>query len=479
MAGTARQGLWRNRDFLVLWSGQAVSVFGTRVSNLALPLLVLATTHSAAQAGLITSARMLPYLVLGLPAGALMDRWNRKAAMILCDLARCIALGSVPLAWMFGHLTIAQLYAVALVQGTAFVFFNVAEMACLPNVASREDLPQATAMDSAAGSAASLAGPALAGTIISAARTTAAGAVLAYLVDAATYLTSVSSLAFIRVPFQAERDANARHSLYGDVVEGLQFLWRDQKLRTLAFTAWALSFLYAPVSLAMIVLMRDLLHASAQAIGLLFSLSAVGGLIGCSVAARMGSRVPFGVVIIGSIVVQALVTPLVGLAHSITAMIVGWGIAFMMDPIFSMASTTYRLAMTPDDMRARVHGIYRLGAYGAEPLGTAIGGLCLGVVGPRSEILAVAMGVGLCAVAVTFTSIRKTPWPNLTQPHEHEHLHERLEHSHPHIDDKHHQHEHDGPVDPGRSHTHWHTHEPLAHSHVHVPDLHHRHLDQL
>jgi MFS family permease len=162
MVKPERSALWRNQDFLLLWSGQAVSVFGTRVSNLALPLLALATTHSAAQAGLITSARMLPYLVLGLPAGALMDRWNRKAAMILCDLARCIALGSVPLAWMFGHLTIAQLYAVALVQGTAFVFFNVAEMACLPNVASREDLPQATAMDSAAGSAASLAGPALA-----------------------------------------------------------------------------------------------------------------------------------------------------------------------------------------------------------------------------------------------------------------------------------------------------------------------------
>src|SRR5579872_6694369 len=107
---TKRWALWHNRDFALLWSGQLVSYFGTRVSNLALPLLALAATHSPGQAGLITSARMLPYLVLGLPAGALVDRWNRKTVMIVCDVARCLTLGSVPLAWALGHLSLMQLY---------------------------------------------------------------------------------------------------------------------------------------------------------------------------------------------------------------------------------------------------------------------------------------------------------------------------------------------------------------------------------
>ncbi len=116
--------LWRNRDFVLLWSGQAVSTLGTRFSGLALPLLVLAVTYSPAQAGLIGALSFLPYLVFGLPAGALVDRWDRKRTMALCDLARCIAFGSVPLAVALGRLTMPQLYLVALVDGTSFVLIQ-------------------------------------------------------------------------------------------------------------------------------------------------------------------------------------------------------------------------------------------------------------------------------------------------------------------------------------------------------------------
>lgn len=102
----AARPLWRNFDFLLLWSGQTVSTLGTNISGLALPLLVLALTHSPALAGLVTAVRQLPYLLVSLPAGALVDRWNRKKAMIYCDLVRWLALGSVPLAFVLGHLTL-------------------------------------------------------------------------------------------------------------------------------------------------------------------------------------------------------------------------------------------------------------------------------------------------------------------------------------------------------------------------------------
>ncbi len=396
----ARISLWRNRDFVLLWSGQAISVLGTRVSGLALPLLVLATTHSAAQAGLITSARMAPYLVLGLPAGALVDRWNRKTVMIVGDLARCIALGSVPFAWILGHLSLAQLYLVALVQGTAFVFFNVAEIAALPNVVPAEDLPRAAALDSLAGSAGSLVGPGLAGAIISAARTTAAGAVLAYLVDSVTYLVSVASLAFIRVPFQGKRSAGEVASLRSQIAEGLRFLWANRSLRALAAASWTLSFLYAGVPLAMIVLARDHLHASARAIGLVFSLSAVGGIIGAAIAPRIQARLGLRKVIVCSIALQALFTPVVGLAGSTAVMTLGWALVFLLDPVFGTVSSSYRLAITPDTVQGRVQSIYRLGAYGAEPLGAALSGVCLELISPRAEILAVAAAAALCAVAM-------------------------------------------------------------------------------
>src|SRR5205085_3017078 len=132
--------LRRNRDYMLLWSGQIVSSTGTRVSQLALPLLVLALTNSPAQAGLVGAMRGIPYALFILPAGALVDRWNRKLVMILCDTGRALALGSIPLALLLGHLTLAQLYIVSLVEGTLFTFFNLSETACLPQVVEKEQL---------------------------------------------------------------------------------------------------------------------------------------------------------------------------------------------------------------------------------------------------------------------------------------------------------------------------------------------------
>src|SRR5262252_8078438 len=112
--------LWRNRAYLLLWSGQAVSSVGSSASQLAFPLLILALTQSPAQAGFAGALRALAYLLLGLPAGALIDRWDRKRTMILCDIGRALALGSIPLALALHHLTMAQLYLVSLIEGTLF-----------------------------------------------------------------------------------------------------------------------------------------------------------------------------------------------------------------------------------------------------------------------------------------------------------------------------------------------------------------------
>src|SRR5262249_33726730 len=114
--GPRGRALWRNRDYLLLWSGQLVSSIGTQASTLAFPLLLLAVTRSPAQAGFASALRAVPYLLLSLPAGALVDRWDRKRLMLLCDAGRALALGSIPLALALGRLTVAQLYLVSLVE---------------------------------------------------------------------------------------------------------------------------------------------------------------------------------------------------------------------------------------------------------------------------------------------------------------------------------------------------------------------------
>src|SRR5258706_9028078 len=173
--------LWRNRDYVLLWSGQMVSSIGTQVSMLAFPLLILAITHSPAQAGIIAALRGLPYALFILPAGALIDRWDRKRVMILCDTGRALALGSIPLALALGHLTIVQLYIVSLVEGTLFTFFNLAETACLPRVVSKEQLSTAVAQNMVIDSTSGLLGPSLGGALYS------IGRAIPFLTDAISY----------------------------------------------------------------------------------------------------------------------------------------------------------------------------------------------------------------------------------------------------------------------------------------------------
>src|SRR5438552_832987 len=199
--------LWRNRDYMLLWSGQVISSIGTQASQLAFPLLVLALTRSPAQAGFAGALRALPYLIFSLPAGALIDRWDRKRTMIFCDTGRAISMASIPVAYALGDLTIVQLYLVSAIEGTLYVFFNIAEAACLPRVVPKEQLPAATAQNMATDGITALIGPPLGGALYT------VGKFLPFVADAISYAASVVSLFFIEVKFQKERVAAPRKLL--------------------------------------------------------------------------------------------------------------------------------------------------------------------------------------------------------------------------------------------------------------------------
>jgi len=404
---TQSRALWRHTDFLLLWSGQAVSTLGSSVSRLALPLLVLALTQSPTQAGLIAALQSVPYLVFSLPAGALIDRWDRKRVMIRCDVARCLAYGSVPLAYATAHLSLAQLYVVALVGGTAYVFFNIAEVAALPRVVPAEHLSHATALNESATSASSLIGPGVAGLIISLGRTTLSGAAVAYLVDSLSYLISTLSLGFIRTPFQAARAPMADRSLRTEIAEGLRFLWARRPLRALALLTMGMNLFFGPLPLAVIVLARTNLHADARTLGLIFSAASAGGLLGSLIASWVKARLRVGQTIIGAVAGIAVATPLVAVATSVPVVLAGFALVGAMLPIYNVVSISYRLRLVPDPLQGRVNSVFRLLALGSVPLGTAIGGLLLGPIGPRVELWLIAAGFALCAVVVTFTAVRR------------------------------------------------------------------------
>jgi MFS family permease len=402
-----KSSLWRNRDFHLLWSGQTVSVLGSSVSRLAMPLLVLALTHSPAQAGFMAAVRQAPYLLFSLPAGALVDRWNRKLTMICCDGVRWLALGSVPLAFALGHVTLIHMYIVAFIEGTGYVFFSIAQIAALPQVVEPAHLPHAYAFDNITEYVGTLFGPSVGAFIIGLASQIMTGSILAYVADSISYLASVISLLFIRVSFQMERAAEKRRALYKEIAEGLRFLWQQRLLRIMVLLTTVVNFLQSPITLVIIVLARGPLHISVQILGFVLSAEGVGGVLGGFVAPWIRARLRFGLIMIGSVTVWAGAALTLALAPSAPLLIAGIGITGLLWPVYGVTLVTYRLSITPEHLQGRVNSAFRFLSYGSEPLGAAVGGLLLVPLGGQKVLFLIAGGLALSSFAVFFTSLRK------------------------------------------------------------------------
>jgi MFS family permease len=385
--------LWRNRDYLLLWSGQLVSVVGTQVSQLAYPLLMLALTRSPAQAGFLSAARTVPYLLLGLPAGALVDRWDRKRMMIVCDAGRALALGSIPLALALGRLTLTQLYAVALIEGTLNVFFNLAETVAITRVVSREQIPAATTMNEVTLSTGSMLGPALGGLIY------ALGQSLAFLVDAVSYAVSVVSVWLIRAELNEERPA-AASSLLDDIREGVAWLWRQSLMRFVAVVVGGTVLIESGYILVVIILAQRM-GAPPAVIGLVLGAGGVGSLVGAVLSGPATKRLTFGQIALGVHWIWALLLPLYAIAPDPLALGAITAAAYGITPVFFVAQYSYRLSRIPDRLQGRVNGVFRLLLYGGQPLGLALAGLLSQSLGPIWAMLAFAVLVVLLALAVT------------------------------------------------------------------------------
>ena len=406
MSKSVSGGLWRNRDFVLLWSGQAISALGTQISSFALPLLVLALTNSPAQAGLVTALQRAPYLLIGLPVGALIDRWNRKWVMILADALRCAAYGLVPAAFVFAHLTLPLLAAVALLSGGAFVFFDIADNSSFPRIVTPAQLPNAAALMEGTLSAADLMGPGIGGFIVGLARTVVSGAALAYLADSISYLASVLGLFWIRTPFQASRDAQARESLRAQVTAGLRFLLTHPRLRVLALLTMSINLLTNATLLAVIVLARSTLQINALTLGLIFAGGSIGGVLGAALMPWLSARTTIGQRLLGAALLWAASAALLGLAYASLLLVIGWTLFTMMGPIYFATSYAYRVSLVDDALQGRVNSVYRLLAQFGAALGPALSGALLAVSSPRAELWSIMVGFGLCGLLTGLTGLR-------------------------------------------------------------------------
>ena len=390
--------LSRNREFLLLWAGQALSGLGSQISQVAYPLLVLAVTGSPAKAGIVGFAQQLPIALLALPAGVLADHFNRKRLMIACDAMRAVALASIPIALATGHLPLWLIVVVAFIDGSGFVLTYVAERGAMRQLVPTEQLSEAVARNESRFFAAMLAGPPLGGLLFGIARAAP------FITDAVSYAASTTSMLLIRSDFQEPR-ADQRT---GTPWDGLRWLWKRPFLRLCAILFAAGNPIFTGLYLLVVVLAKHD-RASAELVGVMLGIAATGGLIGASLAPRLQRLLSPRMVLIGETWTFALVIPLLLVAHNAVLFGVILAVAELMTPVTNSIIVGYRVSLAPDSLQGRVQAAATMISFSAGWLGPLAVGFLSQNAGLTATILALAGWALLLAIGVAVSPVFRHP----------------------------------------------------------------------
>lgn len=383
--------LIRNHDFQKLWAAQSISVFGSQVSQLAIPLaaaLILKVDPFAF--AMLGTVEFLPFILFTLPAGAWVDRLPRRPILILGDLGRAGVLSTIPLAYLLGSLTIWQLYVVGFVTGTLTVFFDVANQSYLPAIVERDQLVEGNAKLQVSQSAAEIAGPGVAGYLVSIVR-----APFAILADALSFIVSAGCIFLIRRPeppvVRAADDAGRpKDSLVREVRQGLGFVLGNPSLRAIAASSATFNLAsYITFSIFILYAVSEL-HLAAATIGIVAAIGNSGALLGAILANRLARWLGLGPTIIGAILIGSFVGILVAIAPPGDAAIpflIGSGLAGGFGRmVYLINQVSYRQAICPPRMLGRVAATNRFLVWGTIPIGSILSGILGSAIGLHNTI---------------------------------------------------------------------------------------------
>lgn len=401
----APSGLLRMRDFRLLLAGAAAGQVGAQVTLVALPLVaVLELKAPAFQVGLLTAAETAAFLLIGLPAGAWVDRMRKLTLMIRADAVRCLAMASVPLAAVAGVLTMAQLYVVALVVGVATVFFDVAHQSYLPQLLPREHLVAGNGALETVRSSAQVAGPGLGGGLVQ-----LVGAHLAIVADAVGYAVSALFLLAIRRP-ESKPEPVPGASLRKEVAEGLRFVLGHPLLRVIAGTTALGNFFTAMLMATQTIFLVRVLDLPPAAIGVMLSASAVGGLAGALCAGRLAGRFGQARIIWLSALVTgpfALLWPLSGKGLAAALFALASGVVFFGAVVYNVAQVSFRQTLCPPRLLGRMNATLRFMMWGTLPLGALVGGAVADASGARAALWICAIGFLAVPLPLLLSPLRR------------------------------------------------------------------------
>lgn len=387
---------------MLVRDGRSVSEFGSGMSTIAFPLLILSLTNSPAQAGIAGGLRAIAILLLGLPGGTLADRWNQRNVMAMCDAGRAVALLSIPIAFWVGSLSIIHLYIVSLAEGALTVIYSKAFLIALPRIVPAGQLTSASSQNEGSHYVtAQLLGPAAAGALYQ------IGRVLSFIGDSVSYMLSLFSLIFVRANLNPQIKGKVQSRIFADMRVGFMWVWRNRLFRNLPILDGGSALVWSIISLIVVVLAKSQ-GASSTATGLIFSVAAVGGILGALFGRRVLQTLPFGKILIALTWLLAALFALYALANSAIALgIVTAGIYFL-NTVKNVAMVSYALPQIPEELRGRVMGVRDVIPHMLALLGPTVAGVAPQSAGPTTTVIAGALVLALIALFSTLSpSIRQ------------------------------------------------------------------------
>ncbi|MCX4984003.1 MFS transporter [Streptomyces sp. NBC_00572] len=418
MNARRRDGLLRQRDFRLLWAGETTSRFGSNITGVAMPLVAVVTLDASTfWVSALAAAAWLPWLLVGLPAGAWVDRLPRRPLMVACNLGSLVLLLSVPAAAWLDVLTMTQLVVVSVLTGLANVFFSIAYRVYVPFVVPREHLTEANAKLQGSESAAQLAGLGGGGVLAG-----AFGAVNGLLADAATFLVSTLCLLGIRAREPEPERPERPTALRKEVAEGLRHTVRDPYLRVLTTYGTVTNLLLTGYQAILTVFLVRELHVGEAAVGWLLAGGSVGGLLGAVVATPMARRfgtargmllckfatAPFGLLI-----------PLAEPGWRVVLLPVGGAVLALGVVSANVIQGAFRQQYCPPQLLGRITASVSVANFGAIPVGSLLGGVLGGLLGLRPALWLLTAGLAVSSallLAGPLRSRRDLPTQPPTQP---------------------------------------------------------------
>jgi MFS family permease len=389
--------LRRQPEFLKLWAGQTISVFGDQITVLALPLAAVLTLHASAfEMGVLTSVAWLPHLLLSLHAGLLIDRrGKRRQTMIVADVARAAVLVSVPLAYAFDVLTMPQLYAVAFAVGTISVFFDLSWSTVFVAIVPRRDFVEANSKLFQSRALSYVAGPALAGFLVQLLR-----APLAIFVDALSFLGSAAFLSRISAAEPEPEPHDPMLTQRQRLAAGLSFIFRNAVFRASLLSFATTNFFNLMFGALFILYATRELHVRPGLLGVLLAVGAVGGVIGAFVAPWLSRRIGVGPGLMLGSILFPLPLVLVPAAAGpywlvLSFLFVAEFFSSLGVMVLDVNGNSLGTALTPDRLRARVTGAHRVINYGVRPVGSFLAGVLASWIGVRTTLWISSVGAAL------------------------------------------------------------------------------------